>query len=125
MVILTLTSIPSMSLPKTETIGFDKIAHFSVYLIFSILFMLRKTKATNSQKLKILLLLSILVPLFDELHQIPIRGRYFSFYDLFADFLGFIITFLFFYKENYKKIILKPLRFCCRLINTILFRTKN
>jgi len=121
-IIFTLTSLPSLKIQATDTLGFDKIAHFFIYLIFSILFMLRKTGSTNHQKLKILILLSIFVPLFDELHQIPIKGRFFSFYDLLADFLGFIVVIALFYKKNYNRIILRPLKNCYKVLNTILLK---
>ena len=93
-VILTLTSIPKLQSPTGRIIGFDKIAHFGIYLVFSFLFMKMFTKKELPKTIKKLYLLAVLVPLLDELHQIPIPGREFSVYDIFADFLGFLVIIL-------------------------------
>ena len=40
---------------------------------------------------KLLIKLAAIIPLTDELHQIPIRGRDFSVFDIMADLLGFLL----------------------------------
>ena len=60
------------------------------------------TKKELPKTIKKLYLLAVLVPLLDELHQIPIPGREFSVYDIFADFLGFLVIILI-YRSRKKK----------------------
>ncbi|MCK4311354.1 MAG: VanZ family protein [Candidatus Cloacimonetes bacterium] len=95
-VILTLTSIPKLKTPVDEPFNIDKIAHFVVYIIFAYLFIKMHLKKNLIKTLKVLWILAIIVPIFDELHQIPIPGRQFSFWDIIADFLGFLAILLFF-----------------------------
>ncbi len=102
MIIITLTSLPKLRTPAAGIIGFDKLAHFSVYLVFAFLYVKMYQKSTK-QLLKSLLLLALIIPFADEIHQIPIPGREFSIYDVIADMLGFSIILLLAAKR-----ILKP-----------------
>ena len=95
-VVFTLTSIPKLQTPINDTLNIDKLAHFTVYMIFAYLFMKMFSQDQYIQKLKLLSILAILVPIFDELHQIPIPGRFFSYYDILADFLGFLTVIIYF-----------------------------
>ena len=95
-VVFTLTSIPKLQTPINDTLNIDKLAHFIVYLIFAYLFMKMFSQDQYIQKLKLLSILAVLVPIFDELHQIPIPGRFFSYYDILADFLGFLTVIIYF-----------------------------
>ena len=95
-VVFTLTSIPKLQSPINDTLNIDKLAHFTVYVIFAYLFMKMFTQDQYVQKLKLLTILSVLIPILDELHQIPIPGRYFSYYDILADFLGFLTVIIYF-----------------------------
>ncbi len=97
-VILTLTSFPKLKTPVDDMVSADKIAHFGVYFIFAFLFIKMHLKEHLSRTIKKLWYLAIIVPLFDELHQIPIPGRAFSVWDVFADILGFA-TLIFIYKK--------------------------
>lgn len=90
LVILTLTSIPKLQIPTEHIVSLDKLAHFGVYLIFAWLFIRMHQTKNPGATLKKLILLSLTVPLFDELHQIPIPGRMFSVWDVIADFIGFL-----------------------------------
>ncbi len=90
MVILTLTSIPKLHIPTENIVSLDKLAHFGVYLLFAWFFIRMHQPENLGATLKKLILLSLTVPLFDELHQIPIPGRMFSVWDLIADFIGFL-----------------------------------
>ena len=95
-VVFTLTSIPKLHSPTNDTLSIDKVAHFTVYMIFSFLFMKMFDTKQYTQKLKLLSILAVLIPILDELHQIPIHGRDFSYYDILADFLGFLTVIIYF-----------------------------
>ena len=89
--ILVLTSYPKLSVPNDKLLNIDKLAHFVVYLILATLFVLMNIHQTAAKTRLQLILFMLIMPILDELHQIPIPGRYFSFYDLLADTLGFLI----------------------------------
>ena len=95
-ILFTLTSIPKLHTPMSDTLDIDKLAHFIVYTIFAYLFMKMFGKKQYSSKLRLLSILAVFIPIFDELHQIPIPGRSFSYYDILADFLGFLIVIIYF-----------------------------
>jgi len=95
-IIFTLTSIPKLQSPLHDSLNVDKLAHFTVYLIFAYLFMRMYDKSQYNKKLKFITILAFIIPVFDELHQIPIPGRSFSYYDLLADFLGFLTVMIYF-----------------------------
>ncbi len=111
--VFTVSSIPrlSVSLPSPP-IAPDKIAHFSQYFLFAMLYYLMRysqltdsfnkqfNKSGNAKNNKIkpfirneiyleIFFLSFLLSILDELHQIPIPGREFCWYDVLADLLGF------------------------------------
>ena len=75
---------------KSPIIGMDKVAHFTEYLIFAFLFV--KMHKDVRKGVKRLLILACTIPILDELHQIPIPGRDFSFYDILADTWGFLVV---------------------------------
>ncbi len=95
-VVFTLTSIPKLQSPLDDSLNIDKLAHFIVYMIFAYLFMKMFDTKQYIQKLKLLCVLAVIIPIFDELHQIPISGRSFSYYDILADFLGFLTVIIYF-----------------------------
>ena len=103
-IILILTSFPKLHTPLDELWNFDKLAHFTMYLIFAFLFILMNINNNLKKTQHTLILLAIIVPTFDEIHQIPIPGRQFSLLDIIADFLGFATIIVIF--KN-KKIRLK------------------
>ncbi|MCF7859062.1 MAG: VanZ family protein [Candidatus Cloacimonetes bacterium] len=92
LVILTLTSLPKLHTPLDDSLNVDKLGHLFVYLIFAYLFMKMHREDQYRAKLKLLIIFAVVLPFVDELHQIPIPGRTFSFYDILADFLGFSIV---------------------------------
>ncbi|MCK4694108.1 MAG: VanZ family protein, partial [Candidatus Cloacimonetes bacterium] len=67
-VILTLTSIPKLKTPADELFNIDKIAHFGVYLIFAYLFIKMHLKENLIKTLRVLWILAIIIPVFDEVH---------------------------------------------------------
>jgi VanZ family protein len=86
-----LSSYPKLHVPFVDPkLSPDKIAHFIEYFIFSIIYVLmRKEKGVERSRLvKELLIIALVIPIFDELHQIPIPGRMFSWWDWLADTLG-------------------------------------
>ncbi len=110
-IILILTSIPRLHTPVDELWNVDKLAHFIVYLIFAFLFIMMNINNDFKKTQHTLILLSIIVPIFDEIHQIPIPGRQFSLLDIIADFIGFATIIVIF--KN-KKIRLKIFNFFSR-----------
>ena len=110
-IIFTLTSIPKLHTPMSDTLDIDKLAHFTVYMIFAFLFMKMFDTKQYAQKLKLLSILAVLIPIFDELHQIPIPGRFFSYYDILADLLGFLTVIIYFkIKLKRSKLILNSFK---------------
>ncbi len=95
-VILVLTSIPDITTPEDKLINYDKIFHYVAYLLFAFLFVKIHEESHIAGKLKLLLLLAIFVPVFDEVHQIPIPGRSFSWADIVADIMGFLTVYTYF-----------------------------
>lgn len=95
-ILFTLTSIPKLQSPLDDSLNIDKLAHFIVYMIFAYLFMKMFEQDQYIQKLKLLSILAVIIPIFDELHQIPIPGRSFSYFDILADFLGFLTVIIYF-----------------------------
>jgi len=96
LILFTLTSIPKLKSPIGDSLNFDKLAHLFVYMIFAFLFIKMFDLKMQYQKLRILIILAVTVPVFDELHQIPIPGRSFSYLDILADFMGFLIIIIYF-----------------------------
>jgi len=90
---LTLTSIPKLQTPSSDIFKLDKVAHFGVYLVFAYL-LVKIHRSDQKILLRKLLLLALLIPVLDEVHQIPIPGREFSLYDIIADMAGFAVIFV-------------------------------
>ena len=104
-VILTLTSIPKLHVPLADKIfNFDKLAHLAVYAILAFLFTKMNRHKGRKQNATSLIYMMLTIPLLDELHQIPIPGRTFSYYDILADVLGFVIIIIYSYKFSKKKL---------------------
>lgn len=94
--LFTLTSYPKLSAPPTGITGFDKLAHLFFYFVFAWFFVKLHDPADLRKTLRKTLLLALFLPLLDELHQIPIPGRDFSFWDIVADLLGFALVLIIF-----------------------------
>jgi len=90
--ILFLTSYPKLHIPIADKLwNSDKLAHFAVYTIFAWLFIKMNHHKTTKNNLRYLIIMLCSIPILDELHQWPIPGRSFSFYDILADSLGFLL----------------------------------
>ena len=104
-VILILTSYPTLPPLHDKLVSIDKVGHFVVYSILAFFYIKKEQRNNISETFKKVLLLAIFLPIIDELHQIPIPGRDFSFLDILADFCGFLIIIIIFKiktrKSNY------------------------
>ena len=93
-VIFILTTIPGKSLPKIA--GSDKLKHFGAYFVLGFLldfalYLQNKYPFLSKRTPVFTFIIGLLYGLFDELHQIFIPGRYFEWWDLFADGVGIVL----------------------------------
>ncbi|MCB5251290.1 MAG: VanZ family protein [Candidatus Cloacimonadales bacterium] len=102
--IFAVSSYPNLKSPVklSEKISWDKIAHFTEYLILAFLYYkYRFLSGLQINKIqKQLFYMLLIIPVFDELHQLLIPGRSFSFLDILADMMGFATIILYL---NYRK----------------------
>lgn len=92
MIMITISSLPSSSLPTLGIEFGDKIVHLFEYLIFCLLFIRAlKNSLIEINYLMIIYPIGILFALIDELHQYFIPGRYVQMNDLLANWLGILI----------------------------------
>ncbi|MBN1948326.1 MAG: VanZ family protein [Candidatus Cloacimonetes bacterium] len=94
-ILLILTSYPGLKINQEKLFDLDKLAHFGFYLILGLLFLASRFRREFKDNLLLLVLLALIVPLLDEMHQIPIPGRDFSWWDILADLLGLYTAMLF------------------------------
>lgn len=80
-----------MNINKSNEFNIDKLAHFIEYSIFSILIYFTYKERNRKLTLKKIFLIS-LFPIIDEIHQLFIAGRDFSYYDILANLLGYYFT---------------------------------
>ena len=93
-IIFGVSSYPRLAIPiklHSSLLEPDKIAHFIQYFIFALLyFKFRQNRGIGEKEILCeLFFLGMLIPIFDELHQILIPGRTFEWYDVVADLIGF------------------------------------
>ncbi len=90
LVIFAVSSTPRLVVPPVGFLSLDKLAHFAEYLILGAF--LRRAFIVSPRLRKRSLLLAgglvLLTALLDELHQIPIPGRFCELGDLAADWGG-------------------------------------
>ena len=89
------TTIPSNSFSDVLNVG-DKLKHFFAYFILAFLLSLNLHFQKKWEKIAVsaffyAFLITVVYGLLDELHQIPISGRYFDWLDLAANFIGILI----------------------------------
>lgn len=92
LLIFTATSLPGSSLPKTNLLGIDKLVHIVMYGGLGgllTLFLIRK-KLSGVRLFLILTIVCVGYSFIDELHQ-PLVGRTFSYYDILANVIGFVL----------------------------------
>jgi VanZ family protein len=91
-VILVLTVYPSIESPVSQITYIDKIAHFSQFFIFSLLFIHCRLVRNDdvNQIITKLSLIALPLSLIPEVLQLFVQGRTFCLHDAFANLLGFI-----------------------------------
>jgi VanZ family protein len=80
--------IPGSRLPDVSVIGFDKVVHFSLFVLWSTAV---RFDLQTSFKTVTVALFGILFSILTELIQVFIEGRTVDAYDLIADFLGLAV----------------------------------
>jgi len=95
-IIFILTSYPTLPPLHDKLVSIDKVGHFAVYCILAFFYMKKEQGNDISKTFRKISLLAIFLPIIDELHQIPIPGRDFSFLDILADYCGFLLIIIIF-----------------------------
>jgi len=90
LVILSVSSVPAQSIPKTWLLTWDKPIHLVEYFILGILAM-KSMNSISYRTLMIVVPLGILFGGLDEYLQSFISGRFSSGWDVLADTIGSII----------------------------------
>lgn len=88
------SSIPNIGSDHDMILGIDKVAHFGQYFILSLLLITMRIIHRQPVLLRHYLLLLIPQAFLEELHQLLIPGRDFSFTDYAANALGITTVFL-------------------------------
>ncbi len=88
--IFIVSSIPHLKVTFVKILSMDKIAHFSEYFIFGLLFKNGLYREDNNRVRNIMLVIAAttIFATLDEIHQMIVPGRTASVYDFIADFLG-------------------------------------
>ena len=110
-IIFSISSTPGNELPSLK-FGLDKLAHITVYGIFSYLLLFAFANSSNKnyvQKIYYSFLISFLYGVFEEYHQLFVPGRFFSYVDMYANLIGSIVGVLIWHFNlfNHKNKILK------------------
>mgnify|MGYP001566739113 CR=1 FL=1 len=94
--IAAISLLPPKDLPQIPLFpGADKIIHFLMYLVFSLLFCWALRIEKNYYRLLFIILATIGWGLFMEIIQLTMRaGRSFSWYDIFANSVGVFVGIL-------------------------------
>ena len=82
-IILVAISWPGSHLPDIKIVGFDKIAHFCIFLAWTV-----AVVHDFNAKWYIALAAALLLALLTEVIQLKVEGRTFDLYDLLADAIG-------------------------------------
>jgi len=90
MIILSVSSLPGETLPKTWLLNWDKLIHFTEYFILGILLM-KSMNTVSSKMLLIIIPFGLFFGLMDEYLQSFISGRFSSGWDVLADTIGVAI----------------------------------
>jgi VanZ family protein len=95
------SSLPAEKLPNIDALNLDKLAHISVYFIFSVLlFVNYKHNKTSKISKYQLLLIAIVLAALDEAHQELVVNRTVSLYDLSANITGVLLGYLVVMRKN-------------------------
>ena len=85
--ILTLSSFPAQTLPKTWLLNWDKLIHLIQYFILGVLAM-KSLKKININSVILVIIFGLLFGSIDEFLQSFISGRFSSALDVLADTIG-------------------------------------
>ena len=85
--ILTLSSLPAETLPKTWLLNWDKLIHLIQYFILGVLAM-KSLKKININSVILVIIFGLLFGSIDEFLQSFISGRFSSALDVLADTIG-------------------------------------
>ena len=90
-IILVLCTLPPSEIPKTKFLYFDKVAHFGIFFIQSVLLSLLLNYRTRKSYLQIIIISTLLAFVYGGLIEI-LQTKYFNrtgdIYDLIADIIG-------------------------------------
>ena len=89
-VILSVSTLPSQSLPKTWLLSWDKLIHLVEYFIFGVLAM-KSMNTVSSKMLLVVIPFGMAFGIADEYLQSFISGRFSSGWDVLADTIGVTI----------------------------------
>jgi len=108
-IVFVLSVIPGDESPFPNITFIDKIAHFTEYLIFSLLYYLMRfyQQISYNRIIKELIFLSLLLPVLNEVIQIPIPGREFCLLDIVANFMGFLVMIIYLIVFNKKRTVVE------------------
>jgi len=95
--ILAVSSIPGVRIPKVEIFGFDKLLHIVEYILLAFL-LTNSLKNPNIKAILIIVIIGSSYGVLNEIWQIYIAGRCGSIYDGIANGIGMIIGSLVTYK---------------------------
>ncbi|MBN2460010.1 MAG: VanZ family protein [Candidatus Cloacimonetes bacterium] len=102
-IMFTMTSIPELNTAPDRLLNIDKLYHIILYFVFTVLYIRMNKDKQGRGTLRVLIILLLILPFLDELHQIPIPGRSFSLLDVIADVIGFFAAIILFRKELLQK----------------------
>jgi len=91
---MTVNAIPGNRISQDSIIYWDKLAHASEYFILGVLYLMMRRESHKSPATFHYLLLAIIFPIVEELHQLLIPMRSCSRFDVLADFIGITLAFL-------------------------------
>ena len=97
--ILSISAIPSNSIPDLGFQHADKVAHFSEYAILGFL-AVQSFKSLNGYHLFYIIFSGFIFGAFDEYWQSFISDRCTSLFDLLSDNFGMLISSIIFYKSS-------------------------
>jgi VanZ family protein len=94
LLILSVSSLPGQSIPKTWLLTWDKLIHLVEYFILGVLAM-KSMNSILTKNLKFVISFGIFFGFTDEYLQSFISGRFSSGWDVLADTIGVVIGALF------------------------------